>query len=80
MTSRIMSAVAAFLLLLASSAFADDAYREMRNDQGAYPTAHHHHRAVPNLPAFSDVGPCQYGTRSIAFPNRQGFRCVPIVQ
>jgi hypothetical protein len=60
------------LLLSSTAAYADDPtgilLQQQRASQG---------KMVPAAVGFSDVGPCEPGTQSIAFPNRQGFRCVP---
>ena len=62
------------LLLAPVTAYADDPTGVLLREQMASRPAL---RQGGQLPAFSDVGPCQPGTQSEAFPNGQGFRCVP---
>jgi hypothetical protein len=73
---------AALALLLASgaAAYADDPTGVLLQEQRAQHSMgwrHHHHGRYEGRAAFSDVGPCGPGTQSEAFPNGQGFRCVP---
>jgi hypothetical protein len=77
MTSQTLKYAALLTLLFASgSAYADDPtgilLRERMLDQPLTP------KQRAELPAFSDVGPCQVGMQSESFPNGQGFRCIPI--
>jgi len=77
MIRRSLKYTALIALLFASGGvYADDPtgvlLRERMSDQVLTPEQ----RA--GLPAFSDVGPCQVGTQSESFPNRQGYRCIPI--
>jgi hypothetical protein len=66
-----MKAGAVVALLLASvGAYADDPTSLLLQQRGQLP------RYPGYLPRVSDVGPCYRGTHSVAFPNRQGFRCV----
>jgi hypothetical protein len=67
--------------LASGSAFADDPTGVLEQEQrAANPYARQHYGQRSDQPAFSDVGPCQPGTQSEAFPNAQGFRCVPSYQ
>ena len=68
------SGAALALLLVSAAAYADDPTGVLLSEQRANLPALRH---SGQLPAFSDVGPCQPGTQSVAFPNSQGFRCVP---
>ena len=61
--------VGAAAALTSSVAFADDPTSVLLQQKG-------HHRA-PGGHMISNVGPCGAGTQSQAFPNAQGFRCVP---
>ena len=64
---------AVFVLLVASAAaYADDPTGVLLQERGQLP------RAEGPQPAFSDVGPCQAGMQQQAFPNAQGYRCVPM--
>jgi hypothetical protein len=58
------------LIVSSSAALADDPTGILLQQRG-------HHRAPGSSHTFSDVGPCGAGTQSQAFPNAQGFRCVP---
>ena len=70
MTRNVLKIGAALTFILAStSAFADDPTGLLLQERGLMPRQGHATR-------FSDLGPCQRGTRSEAFPNGQGFRCV----
>jgi hypothetical protein len=67
------------LLMASSAAYADDPTGVLLQQRRAH---HHYHHygygyGYGAAPAFSDVGPCGPGTQSEAFPNSQGFRCVP---
>jgi hypothetical protein len=68
------------LLLASAGAYADDPTGVLLSEQRAPQPMAHRQLGAANLPAFSDVGPCQAGMQSEAFPNRQGYRCVPIRQ
>jgi hypothetical protein len=71
MIGNILKVGASVALLMSSSvAFADDPTGVLLQQRG-------HHRAPGSRHTFSDVGPCGAGTQSQAFPNAQGFRCVP---
>jgi hypothetical protein len=61
--------VVAVLIVSSGVAFADDPTSVLLQQRG-------HHRA-PGGHVISNVGPCGAGTQSQAFPNAQGFRCVP---
>ena len=52
------------------AAYADDPTGVLEQENGTLP------RANGPLPKFSDIGPCQRGMDQIAFPNKQGYRCV----
>ena len=60
----------AVLLFSSGVAFADDPTSVLLQQKG-------HHRAPGAHGMISYVGPCGPGTQSQAFPNPQGFRCVP---
>jgi hypothetical protein len=82
MTSRVVTfGVALGVLLASSAAYADDPTSVLLQERRSYEPHYHHYRhygyGYGGVPAFSDLGPCGPGTQSIAFPNRQGFRCVP---
>jgi hypothetical protein len=79
MTSRVLKLGAVLGLLMASSAaYADDPTGVLLQQRRAHHHYYHHYGyGYGNVPAFSDVGPCGPGQQSIAFPNPQGFRCVP---
>ncbi len=62
------------LLLVSSSAYADDPTGVLLSEQWANQSLTPKQRA--ESPAFSDVGPCQPGMQSEPFPNHQGYRCV----
>lgn len=64
-----VGAIAAFLLS-STLAFADDPTSVLLQQRG-------HHRAPGGGQGPSYVGPCGAGMQSQAFPNPQGFRCVP---
>jgi hypothetical protein len=71
MVGRILKASVIVALALSSGvAFADDPTGVLLQQRG-------HRRAPGSGHTFSDVGPCGAGTQSQAFPNAQGFRCVP---
>ena len=77
MIRRSLKYTALIALLFASGGvYADDPtgvlLRERMSDQVLTP------KQRAGLPAFSDVGPCQVGMQSESFPNRQGYRCIPI--
>jgi hypothetical protein len=67
-------AVSAALLYASTPAYADDPTALLLQWRRETPTRQAYDQAPPQ---FSDVGPCGPGTHSIAFPNWQGFRCVP---
>jgi len=60
--------------LLASTAYADDPTGVLLSEQRANQPLTPEQRS--QLPAFSDVGPCQAGMQSEPFPNTQGYRCI----
>ena len=62
-------------LLASASAYADDPTGVLLSEQWAKgpPLTREELR---QLPAFSDVGPCQRGMQQVAFPNTQGYRCI----
>jgi hypothetical protein len=61
--------------LVSKEAYADDPTGVLLSEQRANQALTPKQRA--ELPAFSDVGPCQVGMQSQPFPNRQGYRCIP---
>ena len=69
-----VSATLALLLASSAAAYADDPTGVLMQEQRAH---HWRHHTYEGRAAFSDVGPCGPGTQSVAFPNAQGFRCVP---
>ena len=80
MSRQVLKYGAVLALLLASaSAYADDPTGVLLQMQRASPAMAGGQQGAMNagLPAFSDVGPCQAGMQSEAFPNGQGYRCVP---
>jgi hypothetical protein len=62
-------------VLVSSSAYADDPTGVLLSEQRAAQPLTPGERS--QLPEFSDFGPCQAGMQSEAFPNGQGYRCVP---
>ncbi|MGD0720879.1 MAG: hypothetical protein ABR970_07505 [Roseiarcus sp.] len=79
MTKTILTTGAVLALLLASGgAWADDPTGVLEQEHSIHHSWHHHHHGMhEGRAAFSDVGPCTRGMQSEAFPNGQGFRCVP---
>jgi hypothetical protein len=63
-------AAVAGLLMASADAYADDPTGVLLQQRHQTPTQQGH------VPRYSDLGPCQHGTRSEPFPNGQGFRCV----
>jgi hypothetical protein len=63
-------------LLASASAYADDPTGVLLSEQRWYQGQRLTPEELRNLPAFSDVGPCQYGMQQEAFPNMQGYRCI----
>ena len=62
------------LLVISTGAYADDPTGVLLSEQAANQPLTPKQRA--ELPAFSDVGPCQAGMQSEPFPNAQGYRCI----
>jgi hypothetical protein len=71
MKSVLRYGAVAALLLVSASAYADDPTGVLLQERGMAP------RSPASVAPFSDVGPCPAGTQSHAFPNAQGFRCMP---
>jgi hypothetical protein len=79
MTRQLLKCGAVLALLFASAgAYADDPTGVLLSEQRANQVLTPKQRA--ELPAFSDVGPCQPGMQSEAFPNQQGYRCIRMQQ
>lgn len=63
-------------LSISTAALADDPTGVLLSEQRYYNGPPLTRQELNNLPAFSDVGPCQPGMQQEAFPNMQGFRCI----
>ncbi|MGO8797941.1 MAG: hypothetical protein ACLQE9_03660 [Roseiarcus sp.] len=63
-------------LLASAGAYADDPTGVLLSEQRWYNGPPLTRQELNNLPAYSDVGPCQPGMQQEAFPNMQGYRCI----
>lgn len=63
-------------VLASASAYADDPTGVLLSEQRYYNGPPLTREEINNLPAYSDVGPCQPGMQQEAFPNMQGYRCI----
>ena len=62
--------------LASASAYADDPTGVLLSEQRYYNGPPLTREELNNLPAYSDIGPCQPGMEQHAFPNTQGYRCM----